>query len=217
MGAHRSPAGGRPHRGHRRHGLRVVEPRPDRYFPSILTVAREKASASSRMVERATVVNQQAAAAMDALIADKPTRDRLKQAYFDRLVRSDLGSALRAALTRRDPEIHQLLTAVADFLGSVPPKFVESPAVTNELLVPPASAWRSLSPAARSAYWAMHQVAARNDLRGVGRAGWAFLPAFALIRALPGQRGRAGPSALLWMGSLVTVALGRVVRRPQVR
>ena len=72
------------------------------------------------MATVARTVYREVCAEVDVRIPDAPTREAIKLAYFDRLVRSDMGNAIRPAIERRDPATGQLFDAIAAFLEVVP-------------------------------------------------------------------------------------------------
>ena len=186
-------------------------PRPDNYFGSILTVARESASGGTKMVARATPVYQTVCAEIDAEIADEGTRLVLKKAYFDRLVRSDLGATVRLAAERGDPDAERLFDAMTGFLRSVPvPILATSDGLVTHVLQSPAKRWPSLVRSARPAYWRMVRVATDAEPRIARRLAWHWTvaPAFVLVRRFPGPVSQAVASAVLW----VTVTGWRALR-----
>ena len=68
------------------------------------------------MATVARTVYREVCAEVDVRISDASTREAIKLAYFDRLVRSDMGNAIRPAIERRDPATGQLFDAIAAFL-----------------------------------------------------------------------------------------------------
>ena len=95
-------------------------PHPDRFVATITSVSRSSAAGSIEMATVARTVYRDVCAEVDVRISDAPTREAIKLAYFDRLVRSDMGSAIRPAIERRDPATGQLFDAIAAFLEDVP-------------------------------------------------------------------------------------------------
>jgi glycosyltransferase involved in cell wall biosynthesis len=185
-------------------------PHPDRYVETISAATRTSANRATEMATMAPVVFEDVSAEVDDQIEDESTRLAVKKAYFDRLVRSDLGVPVRQALDRRDPDTGQLYAAVARFLEAVPPAILAtSDALIANILRPPASRWRSLVPSGRPGYWQMVRPALRADRRMVVRVGGVVRsPAFALVRVLGEPVGTAAASVVLW-----TLAVARQVFR----
>ena len=73
------------------------------------------------MATVARTVYPEVCAEVDAQIADADGRLAVKLAYFDRLLRSDMGMPVRPAIDRRDPATGQLFDPIASFLDYVPP------------------------------------------------------------------------------------------------
>lgn len=186
-------------------------PHPDRYVETISAATRTSADRATEMATMAPVVFQDVSAEVDARIDDESTRLAVKKAYFDRLVRSDLGVPVRQALDRRDPDTGRLYEAVARFLESVPPPILAtSDALIANILRPPASRWRSLVRSGRSGYWQMVRPVLRADPRMVVRLGGVVrAPAFALVRVLGEPAGTAAASAVLWILAVARRVLGR--------
>ena len=133
-------------------------------------------------------------------IADEPTRTALKAAYFERLIRSDLGGPVSKAIERHDPATGALFEALAVFLEGVPPGILErSDHLITSILLPPAKSWDSLIGAARRPYWRMVRVAMRDDPGTARRIAWRHMlePVFRL-GAVHGPIGAMLASAILW-------------------
>lgn len=187
-------------------------PHPDRYVETISAATRTSADRATEMALMAPVVFEDVSAEVDARIDDEGTRLAVKKAYFDRLVRSDLGVPVRQALDRRDPDTGRLYATVARFLESVPPAILAtSDALIANILRPPASRWRSLVRSGRSGYWQMvRPVLAANPRMVVRLGGVVRSPAFLLVRLLGEPVGTAAASAVLWVLAVARQALGRV-------
>jgi glycosyltransferase involved in cell wall biosynthesis len=188
-----------------------TRPHPDRPAETIGTATRASARRAALMANVARTAFAEVAAEIDATIPDDATRHAIRTAYLDRLIRSDLGSSLRDALERRDPDIGVLFLAIGRFLASVPTSVLaESIYLTSRLLTPPAVVWRSLRPDARQAYWSMAMPAMQAD-RGLARRvpGRWRMAAFILTHVIRGMVGRAVRSARSWIGAAVSGVLRR--------
>jgi len=201
------------------HGIEVIHdtvfewsrPHPDRFVATITSVSRSSAAGSIEMANVARTVYREVCAEVDVQIPDAPTREAIKLAYFDRLVRSDMGNAIRPAIERRDPATGQLFDAIAAFLEDVPPSIIAaSEFLISSLVRWPAWHWATLVPSARPGYWRMVRVALLADRTMARRIATIRLvePAYLFARFDP----PAGP----WAASMVLsiAALGkRVVER----
>ena len=195
-------------------GIEVVEdtvyewtrPHPDRYVETIGAATRASTSRAVEMAAMAPVVFLAVSEEVDRRIADEPVRGAIKGAYFDRLIRSDLGVPVDLALDRRDPETGQLFEAIARFIEAAPAAVVaSSDALVARILRPPARRWRSLPAAARPSYWAMVAVAMRYRPPAPAphrRAGPGLV-----ARAVPGLRAGVAPRRTHRDGRGVRVAL----------
>lgn len=175
-------------------------PHPDRYVEGITSATRASSARAAEMATRAAVVFGAVSDEVDARIADDPTRTVVKQAYFDRLIRSDIGPAVRDSLGRRDPATGRLYEAVSAFLESVPaPLLAGSAVLADRVFVPPARHWSDVVRAARRSYWTMLRPAFRAGVRVAGRGAWARLaaPAFSLVGRFGAPVGTAAASAIL--------------------
>ena len=187
-------------------------PPPDRFVETITSVARASATGAVEMTVVARAVFQAVSAEVDARIEDEPTRAAIKRAYFERLLRSDLGGPLRQAAERGDPGAAQLFDAMTSFLRSVPtPILATSDGLVTHVLQSPAKRWPSLLKSARPAYWRMVRVATDADPRIARRIGWHWtvVPVFVLVRRFPGPLSQAIASAVLWVTVTGWRALGR--------
>lgn len=193
------------------------QPHPDRFVETITSVARASARGAIEMATVARGVYAAVCAEIDLRIDDAATRDALKAAYFERLLRSDLGGPVRKAVARRDPAMGELFEAMTAFLGSVPSTIVaRSEHLPRSVLRSPAAQWGSLSRPARGPYWRMVRQALRTDPTMAGRIAWrrAVEPAFVFARV----REPIGPfAASLVMSTAwrVNAVLERLGRRPQ--
>jgi hypothetical protein len=183
-------------------------PHPDRFVATITSVSRSSATGSIEMATVARTVYRDVCAEIDVRISDAPTREAIKLAYFDRLVRSDMGNAIRPAIERRDPATGQLFDAIASFLEGVPRSILgASDVLITHLVQWPARHWARLVPSARPGYWRMVRVALRADRTMARRIATirAVEPAYVFARFDP----PAGP----WAASMVLsiAALGKRV------
>jgi hypothetical protein len=162
-------------------------PHPDRYVETISAGTRASAERAAEMAAMAPSVFAEVSAEVDAQIDDEATRLAVKQAYFERLIRSDLSQPVKMALERRDPATDRLYAAVAAFLESVPaPILARSDLVVRRILWPPLRHWRSLAPSARPSYRRMIRAKLRADeaiTSGVGGRAGASVTSVRLIAA----------------------------------
>ena len=190
-------------------------PHPDRYVEGITSATKASASGAVLMASRAPVVFRAVADEIDLRIADETIRARVKGAYFDRLVRSDISGPVSQAIDRRDPATGSLYDAVAAFLGSVPaPILAGSDLLVTDLLRRPARRWSALLPSARPSYWRLLRPAFRADPRMARRLPWraTVVPAFALVSRSDTSITRAVASAILWVDSMAARVVGRLRR-----
>jgi glycosyltransferase involved in cell wall biosynthesis len=183
-------------------------PHPDRFVATITSVSRSSAAGSIEMAIVARTVYRDVCAEVDVRISDAPTREAIKLAYFDRLVRSDMANAIRPAIKRRDPATGQLFDAIAAFLEDVPRSILAaSDPLISDLVRWPAWNWAMLVPSARSGYWRMVRVVLLADRTMARRIATfrAVEPAYVFARFDP----PAGP----WAASMVLsiAALGKRV------
>lgn len=175
-------------------------PHPDRYAEGITSATRASSARAAEMAARAAVVFGTVGDEVDARITDPAARSVVKQAYFDRLIRSDIGPAVRDSLDRRDPASGRLYEAVGAFLGSVEvPLLAGSKVLADRVFVPPARHWPDVVRSARPGYWAMMEPAFQANVRVAGRGAWSRLatPAFALVRRFGAPVGTAAASVIL--------------------
>ena len=187
-------------------------PHPDQLVETITTIARASARGAVDMVTTARDVYAAVCAEIDLRIEDEATRDRLKRAYFERLLRSDLGGPVRKAVARHDPATDQLFDALTAFLRSIPLSIVaRSEHLPRSVLRSPAAQWGSLPRAARGPYWRMVRQALRADPTMARRIAWrrAVEPAFVLARVRP-PFGPFAASTVISTAWLVNAVLERL-------
>jgi glycosyltransferase involved in cell wall biosynthesis len=185
-------------------------PTPGDSIETITTIARGSAAGATRMATMARTVFSAVSDEVDLRLADEATRDRVKLAYFDRLLRTDLAAPLRDAMDHRDPGLAGLFDALTSFLEAVPRVVLASSAsLPPTLLQPPAKRLSMLDATARRSYWRMTRYALRADSRMARRAAWrrSVEPAFVFARFGP----PLGPAAATAVLSAVDVA--RLLRR----
>lgn len=176
-----------------------THPHPDRWVATITSTSKSSAAKGAEMVGMAPVVFRSVSDEVDQAIPDAAAGQAIKQAYFERLVRSDVSVAVRNALVRRDPGMARLLTAVGAFLESVPGGIVAtSTPLVRLVLVPPATHWDAVVRSARPSYWAMLSVAVRADPGDDRRSGgWLAVRALSAVERIPPPVGPALASAVL--------------------
>jgi hypothetical protein len=155
---------------------------------TITTRARGSGSGATRMAVMARTVFVAVCDEVDLLIDDVATRRLVKQAYFDRLLRTDLGVPMRDAVDQRDPDVPALFDALTNFLDVVPRSVLAASEYLPTLLLrPPAKRWSMLGSSARQSYWRMVRRALRADPRMARRIAWrrAVEPAFVFARVGP--------------------------------
>jgi len=194
-------------------------PPSDGSVAGITTATRASTTRATDMARRAPIVYAAVSDEVDRHFGDDATRQRIKRAYFERLVQSDLGAAVDGALTRREPTTADLLAAVAAFLEAVPaPVRAGATAAADRLLTSPAGRWPALVPSARSSYWRVARLILRADpgpTRKMARS-WVALPAFVFARRFDGRRADAAASATMTVTTFprrVAGGIRRVVRR----
>jgi hypothetical protein len=160
-------------------------PHPDRYVEGITSATRSSSARAAEMATRAQVVYRSVSDEIGLRIDDEPTRTAVRLAYFDRLIRMDIGAAVRDSLDRHDPATDRLYDAVGAFLASVPTAILRgSGAVVGNVVMPPARRWTDLIASARPSYWTMVRPALRAGVPRRPRGAWQTLawPAFLLAR-----------------------------------
>jgi len=188
-------------------------PHPDRFVETITSLARASATGGAEMATVARTVFRDVSAEVDARIDDGATREAIKAAYFERLLRSDLGGPVRKAIERRDPATSQLFDALARFLEVVPrPILATSNVLITSVLRPPAKQWGTVVRSARGSYWRMVRQCLRADPRMAGRIAWRrpIEPAFVFARLGP----PIGPLAASAVLSAAFVAKRILARLP---
>lgn len=188
-------------------------PHPDRYVPTITAESRSSATKASVAAAMARPNFLAVAAEVDAAIADPAARRAVTRTYADRLIRSDLGGQVKAAVDRSDPGAGRLFATIGTFLDAVPASILaESELLVSRILRPPTKRWRTLDRRSRMGYWRMLRPALRADPR-IARAAHpdghrAFRVACRALRLLPASVAPLAAEAIL------TVASGtRAVRR----
>lgn len=178
-----------------------TRPHPDHYVETITAAKQASAANAIDMVIVARSALREVSEEADASYDDEATRLRVKRAYFDRLVRSDIGGPVNAAIKRHDPDTARLYEEVGRFLASVPTDVMaSSDLLVRRILRPPVNHWRSLGPAARAAYWKILGPALAADPALVSRAGGLVrAPAFLAVRAFGAPVGTGMASVLLWI------------------
>ena len=189
-----------------------TRPHPDRLVETITTIARASATGAVEMTTVARRVFLEVCTEVDVQIADEPTRAAIKAAYFERLLRSDLGGPVRKAIERRDPATGDLFDALTAFLEGVPTGILgRSDHLITMILRPPARYWGEIVRSARQPYWRMARQAMRADPRMPGRIAWrrALEPAFMFARVRP-PIGPFAASAVMWTAVVGNGILGRL-------
>jgi glycosyltransferase involved in cell wall biosynthesis len=89
---------------------------------------------------------------------------RVVDAYTDRLLRSDLAIHARNARLRHDPDLYQLLVALARFVDAIPAgSLARTDALAHEIILPLLERWRRVDHRAHTATWRMFDSARRQD------------------------------------------------------
>jgi glycosyltransferase involved in cell wall biosynthesis len=185
-----------------------TRPHPDRGVDTITVLARASAKGAAEMAVVAATVFREVSAEVDARIDDPTTRLAIKNAYLERLIRSDLSGPVGKALDRRDPATGDYFDALGAFLESVPaPVLANSDLLVRRILWPPLRRRRSLVPGARPGYRRMVLARTHADrATGYRAAGSLRVPAMAIARFLGPSIGHAAASAIV-----ASVALSRSV------
>ena len=192
-----------------------THPHPDHWVETITSATKASTGRAADMARMAPIVFGAVADEVDADITDESTRLAIKQAYFERLVRSDLSGPVNKALDRHDPATPRLFDAIGAFLAAVPAEIVATCEPLVELVLqPPAKRWISVVPSARPTYWAMIRPALRADPRMERRIAWrrAVRPAFTLARRIRPPLGPAAASVILFVVSAMAGVLRRLRR-----
>jgi hypothetical protein len=206
------------------HGIEVIaetvyawsRPHPDRYVEGITSATRSSSARAAEMAVRAADVFATVSAEVDTQVSDAAARATVKQAYFDRLIRMDIGPAIGDALRRRDAATNKLLDAVAGFVASVPaPILARSKALVQHVVVPPARRWNDLVPTARPSYWAVVREVYRTGVPMRPRGRWQRVawPGFLIARRWPSPLGTAAASMFIGVVSVVSRIGGRLRSR----
>ena len=129
--------------------------------------------------------------------------------YVERLLRSDLGRHVSAALARHDPAIGELFRAIRDFVVALPPRYLAmSDALTMDILEPPLRSWRRLDPGGWDALLELAETAIRLDPTAIRRRS-----ALARMGLRVGLAGRGLPRRVLAATLLTLRRLPGGVRR----
>lgn len=175
--------------------------------PSITASTR---SSIDRGVDAATVAvraHAEVTAEAVATLGPGAAADGVRDAYAERIVRSDLAAHLDRALTRRDPSIGALFEAIQGFVAGLPAGTLRSSdALARDIVLQPLRRWPAVDRAARPAFRALVSTAVRvqPDLArhaGSPPAQWALAR---VIRSGDGPGRDAAIAAL--MGLRVTAA-----------
>ncbi len=191
-------------------------PHPDRQVETITVVARASARGATEMATVAITAFRDVADEVDRQIDDETGRNTVKQAYFDRLLRSDLGGPIGKALERRDPAIGEYLGSMVRFLESIPSSILATSGPFATLVLrPPARRWPRLPRSARPAYRSMLRVAFEADPRVARRISWSpvVTPVFELMRRSDSPLSRVVASAWLTAASVAADLYVRIRRR----
>ncbi|MFL5675945.1 MAG: glycosyltransferase family 2 protein [Chloroflexota bacterium] len=191
-------------------------PHPDHYVEGITSATRSSSARAAEMARQAAVVFRAVSDEVDARLEDEGTRRVVLRAYFDRLIRMDIGPAVRDALDRRDPGTPALYDAVGAFLATVPPTVLRgSAALAATVVVAPARRWPDLIPPAKPSYWTMVRPALRAGVPRRPRGTWQTLawPAFLLARRSASPVSSRMASAIIDLLTAVTRMAGRLEHR----
>jgi hypothetical protein len=178
---------------------------------SITSTTRARAQLSVEAVAIATEAVLAVIEEAKRTVPDAASRDRIAVAYVERLVAVDLAQHLKNALSRKDPDLADVLAAIEAFVRSVPPGAIAgSDALARFILVPPVERLPKLSQRSRRAYWSLLGAARRADPRVVLSVppGPAQRTLRVLGRWLPGS---VGPT--LWELRYRASRLRRSIRR----
>jgi hypothetical protein len=145
-----------------------IRPAPGVRGTSITSTTRSRAGLSAEAIGVATEAVLAVVGEADRTVADAAARARIAVAYVERLLAVDLAQHLKNALSRRDPDLADVLAAIEVFVRSVPPATIAgSPAFARFILVPPMERLPRLSRRSRRAYWSLLRAARRVDPRVV--------------------------------------------------
>jgi hypothetical protein len=190
-------------------------PHPDRYVEGITSATRSSSARAAEMAVRAADVFAAVTAEVDTQLAEPAARATVKEAYFDRLIRMDIGPAISDALRRRDVATSRLLDAVAAFVASVPVAVVaRSEALVQHVVVPPARRWHDLVPTARPSYWAVIRAVYRTGVPMRPRGRWQRVawPGFLIAARWRSPLGTAVASMFIGVVSAMSRIGGRLHR-----
>ncbi|MFI5225144.1 MAG: glycosyltransferase family 2 protein [Candidatus Limnocylindrales bacterium] len=172
-------------------------PAPGQQGRSITSTSRSSARRSVEAVRVAVEAFLVVSAEAERSIEDPAARSRFIGTYAERLVRSDLGMYIRAALPRRDPTTAELFAAIDGFVGGLPRGILAgNRALLDSLLEPPLGAWMRLDRPARAAYRSLLMTVRIASPMVTGQSHSLIVRA-ALGMAARTADGRVG-DALLW-------------------
>ena len=186
----------------------------------ITGASRASTERATEMALRAPIVYAAVSDEVELRVAEPANRDLIRRAYFERLVRSDLGVALDDALKRREPAVAGLMAAIAAYLDAVPVTVrAGSDIAIDRLLMPPARHWPALARSARRSDWRV----VRSILHADARSSWAIVPgraaapAFAIARRFDGPGADALASATMMVANLPRRVARRIERAVPAR
>jgi glycosyltransferase involved in cell wall biosynthesis len=183
-------------------------PHREGHVDGITSATRSSSERAAEMATRARAVFASVSDEVGARIGDEPTRTKVRLAYFDRLIRMDIGAAIRDSLDRHDPATDRLYEAVGAFLASVPTAILRgSGEVVGNVAMPPAKRWPDLVASARPSYWTMVRPLFLAGVPRRPRGVWQTLawPAFVVVR-------RSTSPARIRFASAVFVGLSATIR-----
>ena len=141
-----------------------IRPAPGVRGDSITSTSRSRAPLSVEAVGVATEAVLAVVDEAEETVRDAAARGRIAVAYVERLLAVDLAQHLKKALSRRDPEVGDVLASIEAFVRTVPVAAIAgSPALARFILVPPMERLRQLSPPNRRAYWSLLRAARHVD------------------------------------------------------
>jgi hypothetical protein len=168
-------------------------PGPGHEFTSITEEKRRSAAKAADAVRVAIGAWRAVADEAERVLPDEASREVIRDAYLDRLVRSDFAGPVTRALESRDPGAAILFEELERFIRSVPPAIVgRSRAVVERLVMPPIVRWYELPATARPAFWAMvRAIPSGPALRARVNRQLPGQVAVRIGRRFPGRRGTA--------------------------
>ena len=188
-------------------------PHPDRYVATITAESRASAERAAEMATVARTAFNAVCDEADARAEGEADRLTIKRAYFERLLRSDIGIPVRTAADRHDPGTEQLYRAVGQFLEMAPLAILTSTdAHLLQVVRPVGYRFSALPPRTRASYWAMIRPVLRMDPRSSRALGGNVVLglSFWLARAIRAPLGEAIASVVLIPASLAARLIRRV-------